>query len=149
MKFTKLLFLCLLGTGTLFVSSCGDDDLDPNEETNNRLDGDWEVTSFVGQGAVTSELLGNGINSVDLRFEKQDAFDGEYRFDFVFDNGVADVIRGDYEIENSGREIVLMPADNSTDEEYDIEINGDDLEMDGLFDFDGSATRVIIEAERD
>ena len=153
MKFTYALLLMLM-SGTLFLSSCGDDEVDPNEDLNNRLEGEWDVQSFFLKGAFSFEAIGNGFQSVTLEFEKQGPDDGEYEITYIYTNGTTDTEEGDYEIENDGTEISLMPRNSSADdEEYDIEIDGDDLEMEGRFDLpiDGvvTSTLVEIEAERD
>ena len=152
MKFTRIFFL-LLAAASLTFSACGEDEVDPNQATNDALNGEWEVESFIAIGGVgSSELMGNSFTSVELDFDKQGPFDGEYSFTFIAtpaNGGTTAVIRGDYEIENNGTEITLMPDGGGDDEEYDIEINGDDLELDGLFTFDSGALRAQIKAERD
>lgn len=148
-RFFHFLLIC----AALLTFACGDDETNPNEDLNNRLEGDWEVESFIGIGGSGSvELIGNSYSSINLDFEKQGPADGEYVFTFISTpnfGGSTAVVRGDYEIENNGTEITLMPDDNSGDEEYDIEIDDDDLEMDGLFTFDTGAIRAQIEAMRD
>lgn len=140
MQFSKLLLLLLLGSATL-VSSCGeDDDISANEDVNNRLEGDWEVTSFSIDG---SETIPAGVQSFDMEFEKEGPEEGELDWDIVYrpGSGFDPVrIRGDYEISNEGRE---MELDGGI--EFDITLNGDDLELAGTVD----GRRWEIEAERD
>ena len=149
MKFTYALLLMLM-SGTLFLSSCGDDEVDPNEALNNRLEGQWEVSSFLGRSTIGVEFMGSLYSNYEMEFEKQGPDEGEYEFTRFYVDGTSDRIEGDYEIENNGTELVLMPTNaDLQDEEYDIEIDGDDLELDGVFQVDGSSVRVIVEAERD
>ena len=122
--------VCTLGT------ACDDDDVDPREDANNRLQGDWEVTSYTEDG---EEQLDFTIAAFDMEFEKEDPFEGEFDWDVVYTNGAQDPIRGEYEIEDNGTVIEINGI------EYDLELDGDDLEMAGRV----NAVRIIIQAERD
>ena len=124
------------------------EEVDPNEEVNNRLEGDWEVRSFQASSNGSAEFMGNVFQRVELEFEKTGPAAGEYTFTFVDVNGNTTVSRGDYELQNSGGELNLEPDNGSQDEEYDIEFDGDDMELDGFFDYGGGSTRAVIEAER-
>ena len=121
--------------GSLFIASC-DEDEDPNEVTNRRLEGDWEVQSFTVDGV---EQLVTGA-SFDMEFEKQDPTNGDFEWNF----GAAGLFEGEYEIESNGEEVEFeFEAGGQFD--MDIEIDGDDLELDGRVNNE----RWVIEAERD
>ena len=129
------LLLCLFAT--LSFAACGDDDdVDPNEETNNRLEGEWEVDSWTVDGV---EVMGSLVTSFDMEYEKQGPTDGEVEWTIIGGNGATSRVDGDYDIENSGTEIDIDGDD------FDIEIDGDDLELSGTV----NAERWVIEAERD
>ena len=104
--------------------------------TNNRLEGDWEVTSFTMDG-VEQILTGS---TFDREFEKEDPDNGEFEWNF----GAEGVLRGDYEVESNGEELEL-DFEGGGRINMDIEIDGDDLELDGLVNNE----RWVIEAERD
>jgi hypothetical protein len=142
-------YLLLLLAGGLTTFSACEEDTDPNEAANNRLNGEWNVESFVAQGATTSELMGNVYTRIQLEFEKSGADDGEYEFTFVSTGGSTAVGTGDYEISDDGTELELEPDDGSPDEEYDLEFDGDEVELDGLFQLPNQSVRAIIRAERD
>ena len=131
---TLLPFLALAGVLTL-GTAC-EEDLDPNEETNDAIQGDWEVDSWVVGG---QQLMGNGVERWDMEFAKQGPFDGETEWDIV---GGGDATSGefDYEIENNGTEIEIGAL------EFDIEVDGDNLELVGN-NIDGQ--QWVIEAKRD
>ena len=140
--------LLLFVGSALLVSGCKED-VDPNEDMNNRLEGDWEVRSFVASGNGSLEFMGNVFQRVDLEFDKTGPTIGDYEFTYVDVNGNTSIDRGDYEIQNSGEELTLESDGASEDEEYLITIDGNDLELDGFFDYDGSSYRVVIEARKD
>lgn len=136
MRISRLLFLLLLSS-TFFVTSCGDDDdLDPNEALNNRLEGEWDVTSWTIDGVETIPAL---INSFTMEFDKEDPNGGETDWTIIDRDGDTQRFRGDYEIENAGTEIDI------DGDELDIEIDGDELELEGTFDGDNWRIR----ADRD
>ena len=133
------LLLCLFAT--LSFAACGDDDTDPNEDVNNRLEGDWKVESFEARGV---ELMGNGVTSFDMEYDKQGPTTGEAEWTIIYSDGRTDRTEGDYEIENEGQEIDFDGDD------FDIEIDGDDLELEGTIFIQGEGNvNVTIEAERD
>lgn len=134
MKLHKLLPLLALAMGSLFIASC-DEDEDPNEVTNNRLQGDWEVQSWTVDGV---EQIVTG-SSFDMEFEKGDPTNGEFEWDLGTEN-----FDGEYEIESNGNEIEFE-FDAGGQFDMDIDIDGDDLELDGRINNE----RWIIEAERD
>lgn len=127
--------LALLALGTLALTAC-EDDLDPREEANNRLQGDWDVTSFTRDGV---EFIGAGISVYEIEFEKSDAFEGEAEENIIYSSGESERFDLDYEIEDDGNAIEYG------DNDLDLEVDGDDLTMSGNVD----GFRFEIEAERD
>ena len=127
--------LYLLALGTLALTAC-DDDLDPREETNDRLVGDWDVTSLTQDGV---ELIGAGITSFEMEFEKEDPFEGETEWTIICSDGSTQRLGGDYEIEDEGRGIEIEGDD------YDVSVDGDELEISGAV----NGVRWDIEADRD
>ena len=134
MQSFKLLLLLILGSLS-FATGC-DEDEDPNVTTNNRLQGDWEVSSFTVDG-VEQIITGSVF---DMEFEREDPDNGEFEWNF----GPSGIFRGEYEIESNGEEIEFeFDAGGRFDMEVDID--GDDLELDGTVDNE----RWVIEAEKD
>ena len=131
---TQYAFLFLLAA-TLLVSGCKDD-VDPNVDVNNRLEGDWDVESFTVDG---TEYMGSVVTSFEMEYEKQSDTEGEAQWTVIYSNGATERTEGDYEIQNSGQEIDFDNTD------LEIEIDGDELTLEGILD----GFRVEIEAERD
>ena len=131
---TQYAFLFLLAA-TLLVSGCKDD-VDPNVDVNNRLEGDWDVESFTVDG---TEYMGSVVTSFEMEYEKQSDTEGEAQWTVIYSNGTTERTEGDYEIQNSGQEIDFDNTD------LEIEIDGDELTLEGILD----GFRVEIEAERD
>ena len=139
MKSLNLLLALLLGVSTLFVSSCEDDPTPPNQDVNNRLNGEWEAESWTVDG---TEVLLNG-STFDLEFERRDPEGGDFEWVTV-ENGQTTIIRGDYDIESEGTEIDL-DFDSGASFDMEIDVDGDDLELEGLI----NNQRWVIRAERD
>ena len=137
---TSSFLLLLLGVSALSTTACSDDDLDPREETNNRLQGDWTVESYRVDG---EELLLQG-SAFDMEFEKEDPFSGEFEWN-ISEITASLRIRGDYEIESGGDEIELEGDQALQNVNFDIEIDGDELELEGTV----NNQRWEIQAERD
>lgn len=140
-KLSRFIGLVLIGSTLLFASSCKEDDIDPNEDINNKLDGDWDAESFELDGLETIPLI---FNTFKIEFDKQDAFNGETEWTLVDFDGATQTFRGDYEIKNSGMEI-QFEGGSFANEEFDIDIDGDDLELSGTIGGDSWE----IELERD
>ena len=138
MNFSKLLLCFLLGSVTL-ITSCGDDEVDPNQALNDRLIGDWDVESLRIDG---EEFIPVGIQSFTMEYDREGPAEGEADWNITYNPnlGLAPVrIRGDYEIKNNGMEIDFDGDD------LDIEIDGDELTLEGTIE----GERWEIEAERD
>ena len=127
--------LLLLTLGALAFTAC-DEDLDPREEANNRLVGDWDVTSLTIDGVEQMQVF---ITSFEMEYEKTDPFEGEGEWTLIGANGNVARSDGDYEIEDGGDGIEFDGID------FDLDLDGDDVEFEGILD----GERWIIQAERD
>lgn len=136
-KFTiQTVFSTLLALALVVTLGACKKDTDPNEATNNALQGDWEVNSWTVDG---TEQMNFSVASFDMEFTKQGPADGETEWTIIDTGGGTTRIEGDYDIENSGTEIDI------DGDEFDVEIDGDELELRGNF----NAELWIIQAERD
>ena len=109
---------------------------DPRAELNDELDGDWDVESWTVDGV---EFIGSFVTSFEMEFEKQDDFDGEADWRIIYGDGGSDRLKGDYEVENGGREIDFDNID------IDVDMDGDEMTLEMTYD----GMRWIIQAERD
>lgn len=137
-KFLPLLALasvCTLGV------ACDDDEVDPNQDINNRLEGDWEVESYTLDGV---EIIGAGVSRYDIEFEKTGSVEGDFEQLVIFSSGETAPGDGEYEIRDGGAELRLEYRDGGSDT-YNIEVDGDDLTLEATLD----GVREIIRAERD
>ena len=121
----------------LMVVGCKDDDTSPGEDTNNRLEGEWNVISFTQDGV---ELVGAAANfqSVTYEFEKESALGGEVESTFLLNSGQTSLDEEDYELNEDGDELSLDDG-----EQYDIDVDDDDLELEG--NIGGFAVRIRAE----
>ena len=135
-NFHKLLPLLALAGACTLGTACDDDDVDPNEDVNNKIQGDWEVESYTIDGVEQIQFT---ISRWDMEFTKQGPADGETEWDIVGGNGATSGGEFDYDIENAGTEIDIDGL------EFDVDVDGDDLELSGNI----NGERWVIEAERD
>ncbi|MEL7339581.1 MAG: lipocalin family protein [Bacteroidota bacterium] len=105
------------------------------------LEGDWDVESFTVDG---EETIGFLITSFTLEFEEYDGEEGDFEFVLIGENGASTTTKGEYAINSDGTELDLDYDDGSR-EEWDISLEGDDLELSGNFD----GERIELKAERD
>ncbi len=119
--FPKLLILAAL---LAFGQAC-DKDADPREEANNRLNGDWEVTSLTINGV---EVIPTTYASFDMEYKKEDPFSGTAEWTLITaSSGQTEKAKGDYEVQADGREIDFEGDD------LDLEFRDDDrIELDGV-----------------
>ena len=127
--------VCTLGT------ACDDDDVDPNEDIKNRLQGDWEVESYTLDGV---EIIGAGVARYDIEFEKTDPFEGDFDQEIILSNGGTAPGRGEYEVRDNGSEL-RFEYDGGGRDDYNIDLDGDDLTLTANID----GVNEIIRAERD
>lgn len=131
----------LIATLAVGFTACDDDDLDPREATNDRLVGDWDVTSFTIDGEEV--LIGGATFEMEYEKDNDDPFEGEFEWDIV-EQGASLRIDGEYEVDDAGDELSLS-GDDIDDITFDMDLDGDDLELSGTVD----GERWDIEAERD
>lgn len=135
MKF-KFLLLPALTLG-LFFTSCKKDSnttptnnnsgsttvTDANETTNNKINGNWKVTSLTIDGI---ETMGKIFQQVKMEYQKQDKTNGFLDLLLIDVTGSTTVGGGNYEIRNKGTEVAL-----SSGEFYTISFNGNKMSMTG------------------
>ncbi|MEM6879228.1 MAG: lipocalin family protein [Bacteroidota bacterium] len=135
------LFLLLIPILMLATACNNDEDIDPNEDMNNRLEGEWEVESFTTDGV---EQIGTSYSSFTIEFDKDGPIDGEVEWDLVGLSSLSEQIEFAYEVESMGMELEMREP-GGVELEFEIEMDGDELEMTATF----SGQQWEIEAERD
>ena len=128
------LLLCLFAT--LSFAACGDDDTDPNEDVNNRLEGDWKVESFTRDGVEQMNFV---YNRFLWEFDKDGPVDGEIEWDITLTNGSSSSSEFDYEVTDEGDELEIEGDD------FNIDLDDDDLRLEGTVD----AENWIFRLEKD
>ena len=134
MKDLTLVLLAFLMIG--LVACEKDEDLSPNEVTNNRIQGEWNVSSWTIDGV---EEIVPGF-AMDMSFTKTGEANGttEWRF---FDGPVLDeLIEFSYEIVNDGQRIDFGGGDIMS-----LDVSGDFLQLEGNID----GYRWELEAEKE
>lgn len=137
------LFLTGLICFVLLGSSC-EKDVDPNEAINSALDGEWDVTSFREDGV---EFMNSSITRFEIEFKKEGPTTGELVWTIFYSNPNVATIpwQGEYTVKNNGTEIDVEFDNVSINTDFDIDLNGDELELDGNV----NGYRWDIEADRD
>ncbi len=130
------LSLCALIATPLLLSGCKKDELSQNEQTNDRLVGEWRVTSFTKDG---EELVGAGISAFDMEYKKEGETIGEGEWDVVYADGSTLRPSEDYAIKDDGKTF------DFDDTEYEIEVTDSRLELGG----NDGGFRYEIRAKRD
>lgn len=97
-------------------------DVDPNEEANNNLEGTWDVESFRVDGV---EQILYTINSFEMEYRKESENSGETEWTLVDIFGSTTSVEGDYIIMDDGRRIEI------DGDELNLEIDGTFLTIDG------------------
>ncbi|MBK9150527.1 MAG: hypothetical protein IPM26_05810 [Saprospiraceae bacterium] len=100
----KLKLQLILPLMILAMLSCKKDEVkDPNEATNDKISANiWSVRSFTSDGVELMDVL---LNSMDLRFTKEDKTNGTARWTLISTLGQTTRIEGKYNVRNSGKEI--------------------------------------------
>ncbi len=131
-------FFTLVLIGILAFGQACEKDVDPREETNNKLNGDWDVTSLTIDG---SETIPAAISSFEMEFDKENAFDGSAEWTLIAARtGQTSKVKGDYDIQDSGTEL------NFDGDDLEIDFRNDDrLELEGVI----NNQRWVIKADRD
>ena len=127
------IFIGILLLGILFTAC---EKTDPNAETNNLLQGDWEVESWTLDGV---EQMGSNVNTFDIEFKAETDIGGETEWSFIDVLGQAGKIEADYTVENEGKEIDVEGDDLT------VTFSGNVLKLSGNLD----GNRWEIEAEKD
>ena len=146
-RFSFLLLIAVLLTsssciGNLFGGD-DDDDVPESERVNDRLQGEWEVTSWRLNG---QEVIRRGVSEFIMDFEKDEFDDGEVEWDIDFTDPSTQDQRIDlsYLISEDGEEITI---DGDT---YEIDFDGnDEFELDGNVQTNNGSQRWQMELERD
>lgn len=122
-NFKKFQVLFFLSVSVLFIQCTID--IDPNEDVNNRLNGDWDVESFRYDG---QEQISYTINTFTMEFTKETATTGETQWTLFDVLGDVTSFAGDYEIIEEGQRIEFEG------DELNIDIEGDFLTIEGNVD---------------
>lgn len=112
-----LVLLCLL-----FFASCGKDE-NPTQITNNLLQGEWEVQSWIVNG---QQLLGNSYSRMDIEFKSICENAGYIELRGISTGGSLYSEENYYVIAEDGKELELGESENL----FDIDFDGnDEVEM--------------------
>lgn len=107
----------------------------------NRLEGDWEVTSFITDG---EEEMGNYYISFNMEYEEADDDEGDVTWTFVDIFGDTETLSGEYEINDDADEIEIVFRDGSSAFIIDADIDNidkEELELEGFLDGDSFSIR--------
>ncbi|MEO0469850.1 MAG: hypothetical protein AAF206_09540 [Bacteroidota bacterium] len=111
----------------------------------NRLEGDWEVTSFTEDGV---ETINADFNSVTIEFEEYDGEEGDFNWVFIGTNGATVTLTGEYTVNGDGSEVDMAFQSGSLSGstfEFDLEVDKEELELQGNV----NGFNWIIQADRD
>ena len=134
MKIHKYILLIFLAISVSMMSiSCGDDtpdtpmeEVDENEKANDKVDGDWRVTSLRIDGV---ETIGWLFQKVTMEFDAdKDAATGDTEWEFLDFDGITDIASGSYEIKNDGEELEL------DGDEFELHVTSSNLDLEGNID---------------
>lgn len=130
-------FLLLIAFVVVSASGCKED-ISPNEETNNRLEGGWEVQSLLIDGI--EEVRGTG-GTFEMEFIKEEPEGGQTIWDIIDVDGDRTTVEFEYQVENDGEEVEIDGRDFLI--QFDFE--GNDLLLQGIID----AEQWLIRADRE
>ena len=105
---------------------CKKDDLTPCQ----RLEGKWKCESWREDG---EEELGYSLSSFRLEIEELNGSDGDFEWIIVTEDGDAETITGEYEVNSNCTELEFSSSGGTT-AEMDFEIDGDELALEGNVD---------------
>ena len=132
-----------LGLILLFLPGLVSCKKDKNDEPalRDQIVGEWEITSFTVDGL---ELMDFALNSSVLEFGTADGSKGDYQWSFNYIDGTSTNTDGDYEVDEDSEEVIF---DGKTQSEmrYDLDLDGDELEMSGIVD----GSRYELKLQRD
>lgn len=117
---------------------------DPDLKSARELEGTWNSKSFLINGV---ETIGSLFTSFEMEFDKYDKGNGEGDFTFtgIFTDGSTDIVTGEYKVDDDGTNLELTYSDGGDVENWDLDIEKDDLELTAVID----GFNYKIEAERD
>lgn len=135
----KLTFLLSFTLFSLFQFTSCKDKLTPCE----LLEGDWQCESWKEDGV---EQLGSlaYLSYSKLDFDELSGDKGDFDWTVNYNDGTSEVISGKYEVNSSCSEITLIFS-GGDNVEFDFEVVGDELTIDGNLDGIG----VEIDFKRD
>ena len=103
--------------------------------------GEWEIKSFTVDGV---ELKGTIVLASKMEFEAYTGSNGDFEWRVNYGDGTNETASGDYTLDEEDAEVELENNDGERIK-FDVEINGDDLELSGILD----GERYELKAERD
>ena len=134
-----LLALSLLLLTFAGLVSCKKDKHEPTLRA--QLAGEWEIKSFTVDGL---EMMGFVLNSSNLEFEAITGSEGDYEWSFDYTDGSSFDASGVYEVDEEDEELVF-DSNSGYEAKYDIDLDGDELELSGIVD----SSRYELRAERE
>ena len=122
MKKSVLLgYLTALSCFCLILMSCGDEN--KSEDTNQNLQGTWNVTSWTHGG---DEQLGTILaSSYTMEFDSISGTSGFTDWTITTGVGFVNHISGDYDVQDNGKILEFQGQD------WDLEVDGDELRVEG------------------
>lgn len=121
---SKILVIAFLAVTSVLFTSCN-----PETILAKNLEGTWDITSFTIDGV---ELIGAGLNSGEFEFEEYDGSEGDFELTFINSAGQTIKSTGEYELNSDGDEIDLN-YDTGEREEYDIDLEDDEVTLEANF----------------
>lgn len=103
--------------------------------------GEWKIQSFTVDGV---ELKGSIVLSSKMEFESYTGSNGDFEWSVNYVDGTSEIESGDYTIDVEDGEVTLE-NEGGNQLKFDVEINGDKLELTGVLD----GERYELEADRD
>nr|WP_321452113.1 hypothetical protein [uncultured Carboxylicivirga sp.] len=118
------------------VCSCEDDKtVDPSQQVNQELQGEWDVYSFTADG---EEFISYSINSFVINFNCSKDCEGRSKWTLIYTDGSSQRYDYDYEVYNDGNSVTIDGT------KYTISFNGSELQLSG----NRNGYKWIIEAEK-
>lgn len=134
MKINSLNWIAAL-CAVVLLGSCDNSSPDPNEEMNNKIQGEWDVDSFTQDGV---EAVGYFYTSFEMEFKAESSVEGETEWTRIKADGTIVKEKTGYKISNDGQTIKI------DDSNLNILFRGNILVLSGNID----GFRVEIEATK-
>ena len=103
--------------------------------------GEWKIKSFTVDGVELKDVV---ILSSKMEFESYTGSNGDFEWAINYTDGTSEIASGDYTIDVEDAEVNLE-NDNGDHIKFDVEINGDKMELTGVLE----GERYELEADRD